>query len=85
MLGDRRSNSLFAASPSAAPAEPGIGSRPGCMTSPFEEDPRKGYFCRNKVAPKRVTSSSLPRTKGMPSLRRFSMGAVLPPPTPMPP
>ena len=83
MLGDRRSNSLFAAAPSAAPAE-ARQEQAEVHDISFEENTGRAIFAETKVAPKRAMSSSLPRTRGGP-LQRFSARCSPTSPAPMPP
>ena len=65
MLGDRRSNSLFAAAPSAAPAE-ARQEQAGVHDISFEENTGRAIFAENKVAPKASDVFFAPQNKGMP-------------------
>ena len=65
MLGDRRSNSLFAAAPSAAPAE-ARQEQAGVHDISFEENTGRAIFAETKVAPKASDVFFAPQNKGMP-------------------
>ena len=65
MLGDRRSNSLFAAAPSAAPAE-ARQEQAEVHDISFEENTGRAIFAETKVAPKASDVFFAPQNKGMP-------------------
>ena len=65
MLGDRRSNSLFATAPSAAPAEV-RQEQAGVHDISFEENTGRAIFAETKVAPKASDVFFAPQNKGMP-------------------
>ena len=65
MLGDRRSNSLFAAAPSAAPAE-ARQEQAGVHDISLEENTGRAIFAETKVAPKASDVFFAPQNKGMP-------------------
>ena len=65
MLGDRRSNSLFAAAPAAAPAE-ARQEQAEVHDISFEENTGRTIFAENKVAPKASDVFFAPQNKGMP-------------------
>ena len=65
MLGDKRSNSIFAAHPVAAPVE----ARPEpaeVHDIAFEEDTGRSIFAEAKVAPKASEVFFAPQAEGMP-------------------
>ena len=65
MLGDRRSNSLFAAAPSAAPAE-AKPEQAEVHDISFEENTGRAIFAETKVAPKASDVFFAPQAEGMP-------------------
>ena len=65
MLGDRRSNSLFAAAPSAAPAE-ARQEQAEVHDISFEENTGRAIFAETKVAPKASDVFFAPQAEGMP-------------------
>ena len=65
MLGDRRSNSLFAATPSAAPAET-KPEQAEVHDISFEENTGRAIFAETKVAPKASDVFFAPQAEGMP-------------------
>mgnify|MGYP002559870496 CR=1 FL=1 len=65
MLGDRRSNSLFAAAPVAAPAE-AKPEQAEVHDISFEENTGRAIFAETKVAPKASDVFFAPQTEGMP-------------------
>lgn len=65
MLGDRRSNSLFAAAPVAARAE-AKPEQAEVHDISFEENTGRAIFAETKVAPKASDVFFAPQTEGMP-------------------
>ena len=65
MLGDRRSNSLFAAAPSAAQAE-AKPEQAEVHDISFEENTGRAIFAETKVAPKASDVFFAPQAEGMP-------------------
>ena len=71
MLGDRRSNSLFAATPSAAPAET-KPEQAEVHDISFEENTGRAIFAETKVAPKASDVFFAPQAEGIPFAKVLS-------------
>ena len=65
MLGDKRSNSIFAAPPAAAPAE-AKPEQAEVHDISFEENTGRTIFAETKVAPKASDVFFAPQAEGMP-------------------
>ena len=83
MLGDRRSNSIFAAPPATAPVET-KPEQTEVHDISFEKIPEGLFLRKPRSPPRRAMSSLLPRPRGYPS-RRFSVRYSPTSPVPMPP
>ena len=82
MLGDRRSNSLFAAAPVAAPAE-ARQEQAEVHDISFEENTGRTIFAETKVAPKASDVFFAPQAEGMPFAEVLSqVQSYLPAPIP---
>ena len=71
MLGDRRSNSLFAAAPAAAPAE-ARQEQAEVHDISFEENTGRTIFAETKVAPKASDVFFAPQAEGIPFAKVLS-------------